>query len=724
MNTYGTKLPLSGWRTAIVCFAPFAVALAASSALAQSAPAAAPMPTSDEVVRLSNFEVKSTADQGYLAKQTATGLKTGADLMNLPVSVTIIPRELIDDVGEYRAGLAQTMEFVAAGVVNYGDSDAEFMRGLRGPTPGLDGSLEPNAYNDLANIDSVDVLKGPAAVTYVDTSLMGIIVKNSKKPLPVSRQEVSLTAASNFVRGTVDSTGPLIDKDGARITYRVVGVVQRSKGWTAPIDHNDRLGIFPQFQYDYHNLTVRLAYDFQKINVINYAGTFLARGANGLNTEPWSGNGKYNSFRAPWEDDPYSQNKVRLTFLMKLSDNWEMKLYGAYNATYFLYKQSRFVVSPVQSTGIARMMLFEDDEYNKYYYGEFTVNGHFHLLGMNHVSTLGGFINLGATKVLRHQFAFPDVSIYNPAPMAGVPDPTQNGSTLAISGSPSQGYSTYMNAYYMHMVSMWDDRITLVGGAAYAESDTKSFLLVPQTWTVPPQAHAVPHRYGAVVKPIPSLPGIAFFANDSTTFVNQGNRDIHGQLVGVATGEVKEGGVKVDLFKGKLAFMFDRYAFEETNLAVTDPANILYYIGAGKLLDSGREFQAQLMPLPNWYILYSVYGGKPRNLDGSRVSETLDHSMSSMTRYGFSDGALAGLSFGLNWIHVGNNYFAPSTGGGGFPAYDEFNAFINYSKANWTLSLNVKNLANKYYSYGGFDPTQWAWTGEPRHLYVSLKKRF
>ena len=165
MNTYGTKLPLSGWRTAIVCFAPFAVALAASSALAQSAPAAAPMPTSDEVVRLSNFEVKSTADQGYLAKQTATGLKTGADLMNLPVSVTIIPRELIDDVGEYRAGLAQTMEFVAAGVVNYGDSDAEFMRGLRGPTPGLDGSLEPNAYNDLANIDSVDVLKGPAAVT-------------------------------------------------------------------------------------------------------------------------------------------------------------------------------------------------------------------------------------------------------------------------------------------------------------------------------------------------------------------------------------------------------------------------------------------------------------------------------------------------------------------------------------------------------------------------------
>src|SRR4051812_42370150 len=53
----------------------------------------------DETVLLSKFNVASTQDKGYTSTNAATGFKTNDDLMSIPQAVTVVTRDLINDVG-------------------------------------------------------------------------------------------------------------------------------------------------------------------------------------------------------------------------------------------------------------------------------------------------------------------------------------------------------------------------------------------------------------------------------------------------------------------------------------------------------------------------------------------------------------------------------------------------------------------------------------------------
>lgn len=731
-NPNRMKTPMFRTRAAFwqVSLASVACLAASSHLRAQSEttpPAADPAPEKreEEVVKLSVFEVKDTAETGYGGKESATGLKTGVPLMDLPMVVTVIPRAMIEDIGEKRFGIGETLQFKAAGVVRHGDLDAIFIRGIRGPNALLDGSYDGNAYHDLATIDSIDLLRGPSAVTYPTTDLGGVIIKNTKKPLPVSRQMLSATVGpGGFYRGEFDSTGPLYKQGNARLTYRVVGAAQKSDGWTKPIDRNDRYVIAPSLQYDVGNVTLRLAADYDQINVINYAGTFLKKGPDGRTTGPWDGYGKYGSMRAPWEDHPYSDNHVRATALVRLSEGWEMKLFGTYTGSYTYYKQPRFLVTPDQVAGTVPMWTFQNDESDKAFFGEFGVNGKYHALGMDHVSTFGGYALDRQSSSIRYQYAGPTMSLYNPD-FSIFPDPTNNPAAIAARtylGTPNRGYSTLLNAYYMHTANLFSDRVILVGGVSWVESRSKTYQIATKLWDNPPNANDTPYRLGVVVKPIK---GISLFANKSTTFAFQGNRTVTGALVGVRQGEVVEYGVKGDLFDGKLSFQVDRYDLQQTNLAVIDPNFITAYIGSGKFQDRGWEFEAQYQPTSNWLMMFSMYSGDVRNLPANtKFNDSLDHSASALTKYTFSkDSGLGGLSVGADWIYIGQRWW-PAANGGGFPPTDVFGAFVSYEREKWKVSVSIKNLTDKYYAMGGFDPLQWAWTGEPRAFYLTIRREF
>ncbi|MSU52416.1 MAG: Plug domain-containing protein [Opitutaceae bacterium] len=73
------------------------IALAAPAARAQTVAPATP-PLSDEaIVKLEKFLVVGQPIEGYRATDALTGTKTGADLRDLPLSLAVVPRELIED---------------------------------------------------------------------------------------------------------------------------------------------------------------------------------------------------------------------------------------------------------------------------------------------------------------------------------------------------------------------------------------------------------------------------------------------------------------------------------------------------------------------------------------------------------------------------------------------------------------------------------------------------
>ena len=125
---------------------------------------------------MSLFEVKTTQNRGYVVDNSANGFKTSESLMNIPQSIFVVTRDMIDDTNTYNP--TDTLRY--AGVATQFSGAAFNLRGTR-VNPLVDGMAgDPSA--DPINIDSYQLIKGPAAVFYHSASLGGTVLETTRKP--------------------------------------------------------------------------------------------------------------------------------------------------------------------------------------------------------------------------------------------------------------------------------------------------------------------------------------------------------------------------------------------------------------------------------------------------------------------------------------------------------------------------------------------------------------
>lgn len=188
--------------------------------------------------------------EGYVAENTATGIKTNTPLNEIPQSISVVGTEQMRDQG------VQTMQDAlryVPGVVaeSHGTdsrSDGYFIRGIA-PAEYLDGlrrnfdtfyfgyRLEPYM------MERVEVLRGPASVLYGQASVGGILNAVSKRPHGDTGGEITAEYGSfDFKQVKFDHSG-LITSDG-KLSYRVTGLARDSGTQTNHVD-NDRYTIQP-----------------------------------------------------------------------------------------------------------------------------------------------------------------------------------------------------------------------------------------------------------------------------------------------------------------------------------------------------------------------------------------------------------------------------------------------------------------------------------------------
>ncbi len=213
---------------------------------AQSAPPSDPNATKPETA--------TGPFKGYVAKQTATGIKTDTPLKEIPQSISVVGAEQIRDQGA--TTLQETLHYVPGVVADGfgfdGRTDSSLIRGTEAAEY-LDGLRRTFSYYvsnfriDPYFMERIEVLRGPASVLYGQAPIGGIINAVSKRPQEEEHREVTVEYGTHdWKQVKTDMTGKLTE-DGKWL-YRITGLARDADTQVDYVE-DDRLAISPAITY-------------------------------------------------------------------------------------------------------------------------------------------------------------------------------------------------------------------------------------------------------------------------------------------------------------------------------------------------------------------------------------------------------------------------------------------------------------------------------------------
>lgn len=669
-----------------------------------------------DAVQLSAFKVETTQDRGYMSS-TATPFKTNQALIDIPQGISVVTRDLVDDIG--RTATADALQY--AGVApKFRGEEAVSLRGSSTTIgyPMEDGQINRTIFMDNIFVDSYEIIRGPAATLYPNTALSGVVNKITRKPL--SKRQNSITASVTSYgqyRGEIDSTGPLGKIGEGKFSYRMLIMDQHGsyQGFDNAVDN--RFAVHPSLQFDYNNSQFNVAFDYQDITrpsnptaVIQPDGTvFTGNGRNNINLPPGAG-------------ENHKHKGVRLTLIQQLLPGWSMKLGGDVNELQRLGS----IVLPIGGVNYAtRTISFfnrRNDIKLDHYSFSVDVNGKYKIAGIENQSTFGAVttdqesINklwtnspaYGATQRIIRPLDNPSIDTLPVLPVDQWTPPANPG---------SRARSDLGNVYFQQIVDAIPNRLSLVGGGAFYSNETTSnanISLRPATATV---AKSLTHlfRIGAVVHVTKEVVVYALKANTSlppTVFTTQ-----TGEQIPPAIGHSQEAGVKADLFDGRLSTTVTVYDMKTDGIAVFGgvlPNGQNYLIPIGFVTQKGWEGEIQARLTNNWQLVGNYYSGKVQDQTGLPVDDSFTGMWNFFTRYEFTDGPLKGFALGGGAARISGKVVssagitlpAGQTAPHGGKFFDvkpgtHATAFATYNATkNLSFRVSIDNLFDNLYAMG------------------------
>ncbi|MFL6586114.1 MAG: TonB-dependent siderophore receptor [Luteimonas sp.] len=215
-------------------FLAVAVALCLPTLAATAQDDAGTAPTELDAVH-----VVGRAQSLYRRDDAAVGTRTDTPLSQVPQSIQVLPRELIDDqaahdVTDLYRSISGISFFSYAGVTLRGFRQENVLYdGLRGdPYAGF-------SVPQLFNIERLEVLKGPAGALYGGGEPGGIINYVTRKPQAQARRQIELaTGNADYASGSFEATGTFTP--GARYRLGLHADGDAGVRWNA--DSESRIG--------------------------------------------------------------------------------------------------------------------------------------------------------------------------------------------------------------------------------------------------------------------------------------------------------------------------------------------------------------------------------------------------------------------------------------------------------------------------------------------------
>lgn len=178
----------------------------------------------NSVVVLNPFTVQSDG-AGYMISNLASASHMNVAINNIPADISIISTAFTKDIGAFdlRNALAYTPG-VTARINTWDGATIYSFTTVLSYVNGVSSAASGNQTytSDMAFIDRVEIIKGPAAAIGGTSAAAGYINKVTKMPVEKEFLETSLTLASyNYLRFALDSGGTIFKDSNQSVYYRL-----------------------------------------------------------------------------------------------------------------------------------------------------------------------------------------------------------------------------------------------------------------------------------------------------------------------------------------------------------------------------------------------------------------------------------------------------------------------------------------------------------------------
>lgn len=681
-------------------------------------PGTAPAIAADDTLQIT---VTGAGEDDYNPRNSSTATGTDTPLRDVPLSVQVIPRAVIEDrnVTELGAALETASSVVSAG----GRGTSVFGPGflIRGfavngfPSTGIfrDGiptvSLAPLSTND---IERVEILRGPASVLFGQGNPGGIINLVSKAPLSEPYYAVGATVGSfSNYQGDVDLSGPLNESRSLR--YRL-NLTYENYGSFRDLVNGERLLVSPQLTWDIGSNTS-----------INFYGQYVRDRETTDEGIPFTADGPLDVPRSRFigeEFAEFSQDQFTLGYRLDhdFSENWTLR----HTAQYLQYSPQRVAtfyntVDPVTGN-VDRTQFFADGNYRRLFANVETVGrfntgsiGHQVLIGVEYRNELEqpGF-RIGGLP-------YPSINIFNPV-YTGVPFPQETNffrdDTISTVG-----------VYVQDQIELLPN-LKILAGIRYDNAyqfRTTQLIGQPREEFTQTDSRFSP-RFGVVYQPVDP---ISLYASYTTSFRPSFGASLNadGSNFDPETGRQFEVGFKADL-TDSLSLNLALFDIRRQNVSTPDPNNPLFSIQTGEVASRGLELNLGGEISPGWnitaaYTLLDAFVSEDNtNVVGNQLANVPANQLTLWSSYEVQEGSLAGLGFGLGLFYLDNR---PGDLDNSFtlPSYFRTDAAVFYRRNNWRAQVNLENLFNVNY-FTASDEFQFANPGAPRSVTARVSVEF
>ena len=716
----------------------------------------------EEAIVLDAFKVSTTLGK-YREVNSSTGTKTPIALKDMSGSLQVLNASFIADI---RATSLEDLYPYVVGMNREGTTVAGFtMRGFTNSNPditlnnvevdGLPGLASRWGSPTAADVERVDILKGPSSVMYGMLNPGGMVNIVTKHPQRTAGASL-FTAISSFAgtnaplssgnlsyQATVDTTGPI--GAGQHFFYRLITSVDELSSFRGD-------GYFKN-RYFFPSLTYRLSENTEvtaKIDVTRQT----RNSDNGL-VAPFSNpaliaprNTIYQD-QGPGDEEFDNGEVYTLTFRHHFANNWTASI-GARSV------QHRDGRSLFETNGLINPLVggFPDVahagvirrfrrilNYRKYNLIDANVSGTFGPPSFQHTILVGAATNnevqdfRGLTNG-PNSTAATSINVYNPdltvpafpIPGTGAANSVQRFYNYGLYASDQvkigEHWRTNASVRYDKQDASYNEYVLHRHQAQSVNSTVPSVGLMYQ----PDETISLYGSYSVSFRP--SQP-IFVEASGRSGFPSE---KAHQAEIGI-----KAEFPKYDLTATIGAYNIVKQNVTEAVAGVLLPNGLQTYKVSGEQKSQGIEAEVVYLPSPNWQVQLG-YTYIDARVTASVIAVEINtplfnvphNDLSFWTRYNFKAGALRGFGAGLGEIYVGSRV-------GGYPtvtavgtyrsgilpmsAYSRTNLAFYYQWRKVSLALNVSNVFDKNY-LASIRNVFTVIPGEPRKLTLSAHVPF